>query len=42
VLDHLADVEVFEKVAAAGLRHLSTRSFFGRTDRAVFGEPLFI
>src|SRR6516165_1267183 len=32
MLDHLADVEVFEKVAAAGLRHLSTRSFFGRTD----------
>src|SRR5260370_180815 len=42
VLDHLADVKVFEKVAVAGLRHISTRSFFGRTDRAVFGEPLFI
>src|SRR5438876_570418 len=42
MLDHLADVKVFEKVAVAGLRHISTRSFFGRTDRAVFGEPLFI
>jgi thiosulfate reductase cytochrome b subunit len=42
MLNHLADVEVFEKVAVAGLRHISTRSFFGRTDRAAFGEPLFI
>src|ERR1700730_157432 len=42
MLDHLAAVEVFVKVAVAGLRHISTRSFFGRTDRAVLGEPLFI
>src|SRR5215468_960575 len=35
MLNHLADVEVFEKVTVAGLRHMSTRSFFGRTGRAV-------
>src|SRR5262249_47817492 len=42
VLDPLSSVEVSKKIAAAGLRHLSPRSFLGRTDRAVFGEPLFI
>src|SRR5207247_10301869 len=40
LLDHLADVKVFEKVAVAALRHISTRSFFGRPDRAVFSEPM--